>query len=95
MSIIILHENTHCAGIKGLYFNNIHANGFRMPHIVGREDVILQDIVFNNCSFVQLQFSEVDDGNNHGSLFHHDSQPHSLTIKHANVAFNNTTFKFI
>lgn len=89
------HENTHCAGIKGLYFNNIHATGFRMPHIVGRNDVILQDIIFSNCTFEQLSFEDVNDGKNHGSLFHHDIIPHPLTIKHANVAFNNTTFKTI
>lgn len=89
------HENTMCAGIKGLYFNNIHASGFRMPHIVGRKDAVLQDIYFPNCTFEQLNFEAVNDGKNHGSLFHHDTLPHSLTIKYANVYMNNTDFKII
>lgn len=89
------HENTMCAGIKGLYFNNIHASGFRMPHIVGRKDAVLQNIYFPNCTFEQLNFEAVNDGKNHGSLFHHDTLPHSLTIKYANVYMNNTDFKII
>ncbi len=89
------HPNTLCKHIKGLYFNNIHAQGFRMPHIVGREDAVLEDIQFNNCTFEQLCFEKVNDGKNHGSLFHHDTIPHPLVIKHANVTFNNTSFKII
>mgnify|MGYP003302113037 CR=1 FL=1 len=48
------HKSTMCAGIKGLYFSNIHASGFRMPHIVGRDDAVLEDIHFTNCTFEKL-----------------------------------------
>lgn len=90
------HKNTLCKHIKGLYFDNIHAEGFRMPHIVGREDAVLDDIYFTNCTFKQLKPEDVNDGKNHGSLFHHDTNiAHGLTIKHANVNFNNTSFNII
>lgn len=88
-------KNTLCKKIKGLYFDNIHASGFRMPHIYGRKENILEDICFSNCTFEQLSFEDVDDGKNHGSLFHHDNLPHQLDIKYANVSFNNTRFNLI
>ena len=66
-----------------------------MPRIVGRKDAVLQDIYFPNCTFEQLNFEAVNDGKNHGSLFHQDTLPHSLTIKYANVYMNNTDFKII
>jgi hypothetical protein len=47
-----------------MFFNNIHASGFRMPHIVGRKDAVLQDIYFSNCTFEQLNFEAVNDGKN-------------------------------
>ena len=89
------HKNTLCKGIKDLYFDNIHATGFRMPHIVGREDAVIEDVQFSNCTFKQLSFEDVNDGKNHGSLFHHDAIPHGLCIKHAKVNFNNTNFEII
>ena len=59
---------------------------------LGRKENVMQNIVFKNCEFTQIPFEEVDDGENHGSLFHHDKEPHPLEIRFANVNFINTKF---
>ena len=56
---------------------------------------VLQNIVFRNCEFTQIPFEAVDDGKNHGSLFHHDKKLHPLEIRYANVKFENTSFNII
>lgn len=89
------HQNTYCDTIKDIYFENIKANGARMPYIVGRKQNVLQNIVFRNCEFTQIPFDQVDDGENHGSLFHHDKKLHPLEIRYANVKFENTSFNII
>ena len=46
--------------IRNLRFNNIQATGANFPCFLGREDVPIENIVFNNCSFTQVNPEQKD-----------------------------------
>lgn len=80
---------TRCAGIRNLYFNNVHATARYFNHLAGRENCRLQNIYFSNCSFEQISADKLDVlaetvPNNFctGGVFFAD-----------NVIYNNTSFK--
>lgn len=51
---IHISERNLCAGVRQLYFNNVHARGVHLPAIIGRADCPVEDIYFTNCHFSQI-----------------------------------------
>ncbi len=45
---------THCKAIRNLYFTDIHSTALRFPIFHGRVDCPIENIWFNNCSFVRV-----------------------------------------
>ena len=56
---VVIAEDNLCAGIRNLYFNNIHARSGKMPVVKGREDCHVQNIYFSDCHFTQVPFEEM------------------------------------
>lgn len=56
---ISIAENNRCAGIRNIYFSNIHAASAQMPRIAGRSDCHVQNVYFDNCHFRQLRYEDI------------------------------------
>lgn len=56
---IYIMENNLCAGIRNLYFSNIHAFSGRMPCVQGRPDCHVQNIYFSDCHFTQVRYEDI------------------------------------
>ena len=58
--VISIKEKAMAEAIRNLRFNNIQATGANFPCFLGREDVPIENIVFNNCSFTQVNPEQKD-----------------------------------
>ncbi len=67
------------AGIRDLYFSNIHATAYETPFIRGTVDVPVENLYFSNCTFRQLPRKS--------------AAPATPTFTHVkNLVMNNTVF---
>ena len=89
---IHISERNLCAGVRRLYFNNIHARGVHLPAIIGRADCPVEDIYFTNCHFSQIARETIPE---------EDVGPHcddrefseTLCLRHVkNVVMQDTAF---
>lgn len=85
-------EFVRCDAIKNIYFSNIHASGPQMPFLEGREDCLLENICFSDCTFDITDGSEFPNRQTHGADYcKADSFP--LVARYiSNLRMNNTTF---
>ena len=59
--LIHAYERNRCAGIRNLYFNQIHSFSAHMPAIIGKEDCHVQNIYFTDCHFHQIDRDSIPD----------------------------------
>ncbi len=52
--LINIYEHNLCAGIRNLYFNNMHARSVHLPAVRGRADCPVKNVYFTNCHFAQI-----------------------------------------
>ncbi len=85
-----------CSAIQNIYFNNIHSKGPELPMLEGREDCHLNNIWFNDCSFVCTDGSEIENLKIHGATHGYDGKIKPMSIRFAdNVRMNNTTISIL
>ena len=87
-------DGTHVEAIRDIRFTNVHATGHELPIMYGREDCLLRDFTFTDCSFRRIAESELpEDWKRHGYAAK-DRQPDKqfLTRHATGFIFNNTRF---
>ncbi len=82
----------NCTAIRNIYFDNLHCRGLSLPWIAGRPRNKVQNIIFSNCSFIQVSDEELPNYKEHGPAIF-DRPIDKPMLKYAeNVVFNNTSF---
>lgn len=85
-------EVVKCKTIRNIYFSNIHTSGPKMPVIEGRKDCYIENIYFNDCSFVATDGTEFDNLSTHGAGSY-DEMCFNMSLKYINnLTLNNTHF---
>ena len=81
------------AGIRNIYFNNLHSRGPEWPCFRGRKDCPIENIYFNNCTFEQTDGSEIPNRSAHGPTHSNDEAAVPMTFYNIRgLHMNNTTF---
>ena len=69
--MMFIGDHNRCAGIRNLYFSNLHCFSVHLPCIIGRENCHVQNIYLTNCHFTQIALEEIP-GYEHGP--HHQDR---------------------
>ncbi len=88
-------DRNRCAGIRNLYFSNIHSYSVHMPTIIGRANCHVQNIYMTSCHFTQITRDSIPD-NHLGS--HSEDRDFSLLPcfrRVDNLVLNNTVFNVL
>ena len=59
--IINADPKTKAEAIRNIHFSNMHVTGAHFPYLHGREDCVLQNFVFDNCTFTRETTNKVGD----------------------------------
>ena len=84
-------EEVRCKAIRNLDFSNIRSESLFMPFFQGRAGCPIENIRFDNCSFVRLTEKELPDAVRHGAI------PKKMVenfIHVKGIRFNNTELTF-
>ncbi len=84
-------EEVRCKAIRNLDFSNIRSESLFMPFFQGRAGCPIENIRFDNCSFVRLTEEELPDVARHGAI------PKKMVenfIHVKGIRFNNTELTF-
>lgn len=79
--------------IRNLHFSNIHANSPQGIQVEGREENIVENITFSDCTFSEAKYTDFDDNVYHGATDasrSHGAHPRLRFCR--GVSFNNVKF---
>ena len=77
-------EDTFFAGFRNVSFNNIQCSSLYLPYFNGREDGVIENISFNDCTFEKFRDEDFPlDKRQHGATL-----GAVLKIKHAEPVVN-------
>ncbi len=93
---LVLSDNsgTKCAGVRNIYFNNVHSRGPSLPKLIARADCHFENIWFNDCSFECTDGSEIPNRKSHGAAVHEGATDgiNPFTVRFVDgLRINNTT----
>lgn len=84
---------TNIAGIRNIYYSNIHSRGYKLPMLCGTEEHPLENISFSDCSFEIKNPPDSDIYLNHGGTYGPAPDDPVINMKHIkDISLNNTKF---
>ncbi len=89
---IAIGQKASCKAIRNIYFNSIKSRGLEFPHLLGKKDCKLKNIVFTDCSFEKVSDEELPNYEQHGPADWDRCIADQMITNTENVVFNNTTF---
>ena len=86
-------EHVRVKAIRDLYFNGLHTRGPEFPDIAGRPGNPIENVCFNDCSFIKTDGKEFEGTEHYAHPHLKSGEFNPIVMKHVrNVRMNNTTF---
>jgi polygalacturonase len=92
VKIVIGQQDGRCEAIRNIYFNGLKARGLEFPHLLGKKDCKLKNIMFTDCVFEKVSDEVLPNYQKHGASDWDREASCQMITNAENVVFNNTVF---